>query len=272
MFSEPLSLRFFCLLTPNSALAPISSGARTDFDRFLVEKIPHYDQAGMPITQRRSFFLAPTLTGGRSVLRRFSVRKRSPTTEWLGWKNFYSQLTSDINKLMLDKLELTALVVAATLACAYIAHRAGWVQIGIIRDAHVRDLKKATPKVNSRVLLVMFHPTNRPDVTRYAVYTKIYNDGDLVARKLEGEWKLTASHGINEARKVIRADSLPASLPLPMKHEVTGRVESLRSDPKVVLQVDIKLSYLALDGAPEQYRATYDYDFQYGCLVQRKET
>jgi len=173
---------------------------------------------------------------------------------------------------MLGGAGWTSLGVAATLACAYVAHRVGWIQVRIKREAHIPNPKKAMPKVNSRVLLVMFHPTDRPDVTRYAVYTKIYNDGDLVARKLEGEWKLMASHGIHEAHRVIRADTLPAFLPLPLEHEVTGHVPSLWSEPKVVFEVNITLSYFGLDDKPKQYHATYDYDFQHKCMVQRKQT
>ena len=172
---------------------------------------------------------------------------------------------------MIDGAEWAGLGVAATLLTGYIAHRIGWIQISVMRDAHTLNVKKATPRINSRVSISPTHPTSRPDVTWYAIHTKIYNDGDLVARNLEGQWKLTASEGIHETSKVIRADSLPAFLPLETKHEITeNEVSALWCKPKVILQVNIDLNYLGLDEKPERYQATYDYDFQHREMTLKK--
>jgi len=162
---------------------------------------------------------------------------------------------------MLTGTEWAALGVGATLLCGYIADKIGWIQINILREAHTLNVRKATPRINSRVEVQPFHPIHRPDVTRYAIRTKIYNDGDLVARNLEGEWKLTASHGINDASNISRSDSLPSFLPLELEHKIVGNVPSLWTEPKVILQVNINLTYLGLNNSSEQYCATYDYDF-----------
>lgn len=166
---------------------------------------------------------------------------------------------------MLNGTEWAALGVAATLLAGYIAHSVGWIQVGLMREAHSLNTKRATPKINSRVSVSPFHPANRPDVTRYTIHTKIYNDGDLVARHLEGQWKLTASHGINERSEIIRADSLPAFLPLELNYEIVGNIQ-----PEVILHVDIKLGYFGLDDKPECYQTTWDYDFQHKSMLQRK--
>src|SRR6267154_5213766 len=67
------------------------------------------------------------------------------------------------------------------------------------RDIAQRQLaisvSKATPHIASRVDYRRYPIEGRPDVVRYAIYTEIYNDGDLVARNVEGKWNLTASNG-----------------------------------------------------------------------------
>jgi hypothetical protein len=171
---------------------------------------------------------------------------------------------------MLTDGEWMGLGVAATLLGAYVADKMGWIQIRLMQEAHALQIKKATPRIGSRADLVPFHPANRPDVTGYTIDTNIYNDGDLVARQLEGQWKLTASHGITEATIPIRADSLPSFLSFPLKHEVSGKVPSIWCEPSVKLQVDIDLVYLGLDDKQETYHAIYDYDYPNRKLVQRK--
>ena len=170
---------------------------------------------------------------------------------------------------MLTGPEWAGLGVAATLLSGFIAHRIGWIQIGINRQSLALHVKKATPRINSRMVLKKFHPAGRPDVTRYAIHTKIYNDGDLVARALEGEWKLTASHGIAETTKVVCANSLPAFLPLELEHEVGGNVPAIWCEPTVILQVDIDLVYVGLDDKQETYHTAYDYDYKNKQMVQR---
>ncbi|MGH9746629.1 MAG: hypothetical protein ACRD59_11045 [Candidatus Acidiferrales bacterium] len=170
---------------------------------------------------------------------------------------------------MLNEVEWIALGVAATLVCALVANRIGLLQIGFMRKAHDLTVKKATPKINSRMEITPFHPVHRPDVTRYAVNTTIYNDGDLVARNLEGEWKLTASHGISEATDIIRIGSLPSFMPFKLEYKIVGNVPALWTESNLALQVDIKLNYLGFDDLPQTYRATYDYEFQNRRMIQR---
>ncbi len=102
------------------------------------------------------------------------------------------------------------------------------------------------------------------------MHTTIYNDGDLVARNLEGEWKLTASHGIKKASQIVREDSLPSFLPLPLQHYISGEVSALWCEPKIVCQVNVDLTYVGLDDLEQKYHATYDYDFPNRRLIQKK--
>jgi hypothetical protein len=170
---------------------------------------------------------------------------------------------------MLTGPEWAGLGVAATLFGGFIAHRIGWIQIGINRQTLALNVKKSTPRIGSRVELKSAQLVNRPDITRYTIHTTIYNDGDLVAREIKGEWKLTASHGIAEASVPVRADSLPSFLSFPLEHEIGGKYSSLWCEPTVIIQVDVDLIYLGLDDKKETYHATYDYDYKNRKIVQR---
>ena len=81
-------------------------------------------------------------------------------------------------------LEWAGFGLAATLLCGLIAHRIGWLQVGISRKTLALNSKKAAPKINSRVILKQFHPATGPDVIGYTINTTIYSDGDLVAREV----------------------------------------------------------------------------------------
>jgi len=131
------------------------------------------------------------------------------------------------------------------------------------------SLRKAVPRINSRMELARSSPPNRPDVVRYTVHTTIYNDGELVARDLEGDWKLTASHGIQPATNVIRADSLPLSFPFNLEHEIAGDVSVLWCDPQIIFQVDIDVAYLGMNSEKNSYKATYRYDFQNRKMIRQ---
>jgi len=139
-----------------------------------------------------------------------------------------------------------------------------------MRDANAHSEKKLTPRIDSRVSIALSDSTKMAGLTLCAIHTTIYNDGDLPGRKLEGQWKLTASDGIHETTNVIRADSLPADLPLELKHEISGNVSAIWSKPQVVLQVNIELNYLGFEDKPEHYQATYDYDFQHKEMILKK--
>jgi hypothetical protein len=90
-----------------------------------------------------------------------------------------------------------------------------------------------------------------------------------VARALEGEWKLTASHGINESVEVVRTDSLPAFLPLELEHDISGHVPSIWCEPEIVLQVDIDVIYLGMENEKNRYKTSYRYDFQNQKMTQQ---
>ncbi len=92
-----------------------------------------------------------------------------------------------------------------------------------------------------------------------------------MASKLEGNWKLSSSYNFLNASEVIRADSLPAILPLKLNHELGYHRPNVWAKPEIVLQVDIDLVYGGIEGRQEEYSATYKYDSASHTMLQVKK-
>jgi hypothetical protein len=137
--------------------------------------------------------------------------------------------------------------------------------------AYQLSLSQAIPRIGSRVEIDTYHPSQRMDVTRYAIRTIIYNDGNLVASHVEGEWKLTASHGIHNTVETIRADSLPSELPIKHEHKLVGQFQQIYGSTDINVQVDIDLSYEGIKGTKEKYSTSYKYDAASRSMLQVKK-
>jgi hypothetical protein len=61
--------------------------------------------------------------------------------------------------------------------------------------AYQLSLAHAVPRIGTRMEFVRSGERNIGNQFRYAIETTIYNDGTLVASDLEGNWKLSSSHG-----------------------------------------------------------------------------
>lgn len=118
------------------------------------------------------------------------------------------------------------------------------------------NVRRATPNIGTRMRLV--RSVEPLQVVRYTIHTTIYNDGDLVATKIKGQWKLTISHLMQDANKPIIIDSLPASRPWDMEHQIGGNTNWIDTH-QVSIKVDIDLVYLGLDNKENSYHATYNY-------------
>lgn len=130
------------------------------------------------------------------------------------------------------------------------------------------SLRQATPHVCSRVEFIQGIPASQGHQFRYSIKTTVYNDGSLVATKLEGNWKLSSSYGFLDATEVIRADSLPATLPWEREHDLRYHLPNTWTKPEVTLKVDIDLVYLGIGGRQEKYHATYELDTKSGRMIQ----
>src|SRR5260370_16904008 len=126
--------------------------------------------------------------------------------------------------------------VLTSLISSWLAYRIGHR----VASPHAKNLelnvRKATPHLGSRVELRPYHPPDADWVKRYAIHTTLYNNGDLVATKIEGQWKLKISHLMENATKTIRIDSLSSSKPCDMKHVIdqTTHCFTSRFSPLVI--------------------------------------
>jgi len=154
-----------------------------------------------------------------------------------------------------------------TLLVGWAAYRIGYRNASIATRALNLSITKAGPRISSRVDLRTYAPALKPHVPGYAIHTTIYNDGDLVATNLEGEWTLKIAEGFKTLTKSIRIELLSSVRPWETNYELPGYAFQYEGRPEVVFQVDIDLVYHGLNDAPKQYRARYHYDRDQHCMI-----
>ena len=112
------------------------------------------------------------------------------------------------------------LILIAGVIVAYLAYLVGRKQGQDGERAYQLSLRRAIPRIGTRMELVASPTHNIANQISYSIQMIIYNDGDLVASKLEGNWKLSSSYSILNADGVIREDSLPSPLPIKINHDL----------------------------------------------------
>jgi hypothetical protein len=160
---------------------------------------------------------------------------------------------------------LTTLIELAGIVLAYLVGRK---QGRDNERTYQLSVRQATPRIGTRMEFVGLPTQNIANQLRYSIQTTIYNDGGLVASNLQGNWKLTSSYEFLNASEIVRADSLPASLPIKLNHDLGYHREDVWSKPEVVLKVDLHLTYLGFADKEENYQVTYQYDPKSGKMIQ----
>ena len=149
--------------------------------------------------------------------------------------------------------------VVAALAAVAVGYWIGRKQGQDGERAYQLSLRRAVPRIGTRMELVASPVDNVSRQILYSIQTTIYNDGDLVASKLEGNWKLSSSYSFLNAERVIREDSLPGPLPIKINHDLGYHRQNVWSSPGVFLKVDIDLTYLGFENKQQRYQTTYEY-------------
>jgi len=162
---------------------------------------------------------------------------------------------------MLDETSWVALGVAATLLTALIAHKLGWIQISLAKKAHKLNVNLATPKIGTTVKIEGRNV--RPDVIRYFMVTTIYNEGQLAAEKLHGNWNLACSDSSQNRTIPITRDYLGQGAPYELKPEELGgmAITNAIKSGQVAINIDIDFTYTGLaKDQTHKYSAKYQYD------------
>jgi hypothetical protein len=153
---------------------------------------------------------------------------------------------------------------------AWVAHTNGWIQIRIMALEHGLNVAKSIPKIGTTVRI------EKREISSHSVWvldivTRIYNEGDLAASKINGDWKLTCSENVFNHTELIRLDHLGKSSPHDMKRQF-GSVKEWRdmgSGKDLGIKIDINFRYFGLEEDGEkQYQASYHYDPQQQQMVR----
>jgi hypothetical protein len=151
-----------------------------------------------------------------------------------------------------------ALGVAATLTAAYVAHRVGWLQIALMREAHALNMSKAAPQIGCDVQVEVKQVLPQGYNPHLFVSVEIYNEGELAIRDVRGEWTISDA---------------PTSIPhIPLLKDFLGkcqRYSSIRQIdesanwPRQGVTFDLEVEFYYIipgNGDRERYTAKYRYE------------
>jgi len=178
---------------------------------------------------------------------------------------------------MPDAVSWAAIGVAAALVGAFVMQRLGIIQIGLRREghglnkrheAHSLNRRLGSPKITSEIRIEQRHDNGPQFPPWFYLLTTISNQGELAAKHLKGEWKLTSVSGeIAERTIPINLDWLGKSQPYKLRE---CRLESglapevwtpREGSHNIELEVALKLEYFGhSENQPEHYRARYQFD------------
>ena len=176
---------------------------------------------------------------------------------------------------MLDETSWVALGVAATMVVAFIAHKLGWIQISIMKKAHELNRNLATPKIGTTVTIEARTPnSSRLDIVRFFLVTTIYNEGQLAAEKIQGNWNLSGSDSGQNRMIPIARDYLGQGSPYELEAEELGgnTITNAIKGGQATINVDVDFTYVGLaQNQKQKYRAQYQYDSRRKKMVRKDE-
>jgi hypothetical protein len=164
---------------------------------------------------------------------------------------------------------LVGLIIGALipLACAYVANELGWIHIEFAKRAHELNITKATPRVgceiSSRTEQVL--PSGYNPHTRITV--KIYNEGELAAQNIAGDWKYVPLHVPEKRVFLIRRDYLGHCENHTDSYLIEDSANWRRKSG--AFDVEIEFFYTAVgEQVPHRYTAKYRYHAETERLIQ----
>jgi hypothetical protein len=148
--------------------------------------------------------------------------------------------------------------VAATLICALVAERIGWVQIKIAREAHQLNVTKAAVKIGFALDVderQLFPQGYNPHIHLTA---KIYNEGELAAKNIDGQWKLIVPNGKDYVFPIQR-DFIGNSEPYLHVYKIDESCNWPRDSIRFNVHVEFRYS-VPSERENRRYHAEYQYD------------
>lgn len=158
-----------------------------------------------------------------------------------------------------DAATWAGLGVAATLLCAFIARRFGWLQISLMREAHALNVSKAVPRIGCQVT-----PSEQRDLgpgynPHIYLTVEIYNEGELPVQSINGYWILLTGHLAKQQLRNISRDFLGKC----EKYTDRYRIEESANWRREGIRFEVHVEFFYTvpgEQEPQQYNAKYRYD------------
>jgi hypothetical protein len=151
-----------------------------------------------------------------------------------------------------------------TLLGVYVAYRIGWIQVTIMRREQALNLARTLPKIGTSVCFEDRKNPNHP-VSTLVIITSIYNEGELAASQLTGNWNLSCSKiGFNRSIP-ISVDHLGQARPHKMETPFgdVGTWRAVRGGENITINVDLEIRYSRPTEQGEEEEYTYYAKYQY---------
>ena len=166
---------------------------------------------------------------------------------------------------MLSEAEWVGLGVAATLLGVYAAHRLGYIQIGLTREANALGILKSVPQIETIIGIDKRQedPPGYPPF--YYLIATIHNHGELPAKQLKGCCKVFSP--ANEAQQCTIPISIEVVGALPRelsRYRLDGIFIDAQRPQSARFNVEVEFDYLGgfPKEQPQHYNAKYEYDAQ----------
>jgi hypothetical protein len=174
---------------------------------------------------------------------------------------------------MLTETEWVALGVAATLLTAYVAHRLGFIQIKLMREANALSTLKSIPKIETILHIDKRQVNPSSFAPFYCLVSTIHNHGELPAKQLKGYCKVFSPTNPSQQFTIPIDIELLGTPPRKLsEYRLDGIFIDSQRPQAARFNVDVEFSYLG--GFPKEqsqhYSAKYEYDPQNEQFVSPK--
>jgi hypothetical protein len=165
--------------------------------------------------------------------------------------------------------------IVATLLAVFVAWKIGLIQISWMRQEHQLNVLRASPKIGTSLRIEERNINGPAYAPWYYLITSIYNEGELAASNLNGQWKLTSpNRSVIEGELPISREFLgPTPYQLEPFHIIGGTVvfamEGNNKGNTVTFKVDVEFDYTSMTNEqPQHYSAHYEFDHKYRKMIK----
>jgi hypothetical protein len=155
----------------------------------------------------------------------------------------------------------------AVLLSGLAAERMGYLHLDLARQAHRLNITKAIPRIGCSVIVEEKRLVGSEYPPHFFVHLKIYNEGELPAQSVNGQWKLSTNDPKETSVYPIQRDFLGRCQEDPYSHRFDLSPQWFREG--IVINVEVKFSYTTpSDNEEQNYSAKYIYTGKSGQTIK----